>query len=144
MLTVVGPVLWWWPVWMEPSLDLRWWLPLGVIALWTGLSTILSGGFWLRFVVACTVGTFGGLWRLAFWWPTDPIARTYLAYTVPSLTLGAMVASLVGGLAARKVSVLNEIESIDTTSTMTALFPDYHQEPPSNGQKTVRKGLLKA
>ena len=83
-------------------------------------------------------------WALAFWWPTDPIARTYLAYTVPSLTLGAMVASLVGGLAARKVSVLNEIESIDTTSTMTALFPDYHQEPPSNGQKTVRKGLLKA
>lgn len=108
VLTVVGPVLWWWPVWMEPSLDLPWWLPLGVIALWTGLSTILSGGFWLRFVVACTVGTFGGLSGLAFWWPTDPIARTYLVYTVPLLTLAAMVASLVGGLAARKLSVLNE------------------------------------
>jgi hypothetical protein len=107
-LTLTGPALWWWPVVVEPSLDLPWWLPLTLVALWSGLATILSGGRWFRFFAASTVGTFVVLCCLAVWWPTDPIARSYLPFTVPIATLLAMLASLAAGLAVRKVSVSTE------------------------------------
>ena len=108
VLTIAGPALWWWPVSMEPSLDLPGWLPLVFVALWTSLATILSGGRWLRFLAASAVGNFAGLCALAVWWPTDPIARSYLPYTVTFAILAAILVSLVAGLAVRKVTVSNE------------------------------------
>jgi len=108
VLTVAGPVLWWWPVAVEPSLDLPGWLPLVVVALWTGLATILSGGGWFRVLVASAVGNFIALSVLAIWWPTDPIARSYLPFAVAFATLQAMLVSMVAGLAVRKVSVSND------------------------------------
>lgn len=61
VLIVVGSALWRLPQCMEPSLDLHWWLPLVCIALCTAMATILSGGRWLRFVSASTLGTLAGL-----------------------------------------------------------------------------------
>jgi len=73
-LTVAGSALWWWPLTIWPSLDLPWWLPLAFIALLTGLATSLSGGRWLRFVLASAAGTFAGLCSgYAIWLPTDEI-----------------------------------------------------------------------
>ena len=108
VLTVTGPALWWWPVTVEPNLDLPGWLPLVVVALWTGLATVLSGGRWFRFLVASTVGNFIALCVLAVWWPTDPIARSALPVLVLFATLLAMLVSMVAGLAVRKLSVSNE------------------------------------
>lgn len=108
ILTLSGPALWWWPTCIEPNLGMPWWLPLLFLALWTSLSTILSGGRWLRFSVASTVGTFLGLCLLAIWWPSDGIARSYLPHTIAVATLAAAMVSLVVGLVVQKVSVSNE------------------------------------
>jgi hypothetical protein len=113
VLTLAGSALWWWPQCMKPSLDLPWWLPLVCVALWTGLSTILSGGRWLRFVVASVVGTFAGLCSCVAIWPsTDGIANSYAPFAILVLTLAAAVVSLIAGLAARKVSAPNEKRAI--------------------------------
>lgn len=93
---------------MEPNLGFPGWLPLVFVAIGTGLSTILSCGRSLRFLVASTVGTFAGLCILAIWWPTDPIARPFLPYAVAVATLAAAVVSLVAGLVVQKISVSNE------------------------------------
>jgi hypothetical protein len=108
ILTLVAPAVWWWPVVTEPNLDLPSWLPLVVVALWTALATILSGGRWFRFLVASAVGNSIALCVLAVWWPTDPIARSYLPFTVPLATLLATLISLVAGLVVSRVSVSNE------------------------------------
>jgi hypothetical protein len=71
---VAGSALLWWPVTIEPNLNLPLWLPLAFIALVTGLVAALSGGRWLRFVFASAVGTFVGLCcGYAIWPSADPI-----------------------------------------------------------------------
>jgi hypothetical protein len=109
VVTMAGSALLWWPVTIEPNLNLPLWLPLAFIALVTGLVATLSGGRWLRFVVASAVGTFVGLCcGYAIWPPADPIAGSYVPYTVAVATLAAVLVSLVAGLVGRKVLVSNE------------------------------------
>jgi hypothetical protein len=99
----------WWPVTIEPGLDLPLWLPLVFIAPLAGLAATLSGGRWLRFVVASSVGTFAGLCTgYAIWPPTDAIAGSYAPFTVVVATLAVGLVSLVTSLVGRKVSVSNE------------------------------------
>jgi len=108
-LTFIGTALCWWPVCMEPGLDLPWWLPLAFVALLTGLPTILSSGRWLRFLVASTVGSLSGLCSGTLLWPTeDVIGRGNVGYfIVPAAAISVLV-SLVASLAMRKLSATNE------------------------------------
>ena len=119
VLTATGSALWWWPVIMEPSLDLQcWlpiasfeicWLPLAFIALLTGSAAALSGGRWLRFLIASSFGTFVGLCAgFAIWYPTDPIAASFIGYIVIVQTLAAVFVSLVASLVGRKLSASND------------------------------------
>src|SRR5450631_4104131 len=104
VLTVAGAALCWWPVIIEPSLDLPWWLPLVSIALLTCLATTLSFEHWLRFVVASSAGAFAGICvGFLIWWPSDPIAAPYLSLVVPVATLMAALVSLVAGLIVRQI-----------------------------------------
>src|ERR1700722_16725963 len=89
VLTVIGSALLWWPVTIEPNLDLPFWLPLLFIALLTGLAAALSGGRWPLFVVASTVGTFAGVCGgFAIWTSSDPIAGSYAPSGVARATRG--------------------------------------------------------
>jgi hypothetical protein len=104
VLIGAGSALSWWPVIMEPSLNFPWWLPLGCIALGTGLATTLSNEAWLRIVVASVVGTFAGLCiGYTIWWPTDGIKASYVGPIVIVATLVTALLSLVSGGAVRKV-----------------------------------------
>jgi hypothetical protein len=109
VLTVIGSALLWWPVTIEPNLDLPFWLPLLFIALLTGLAAALSGGRWPLFVVASTVGTFAGVCGgFAIWTSSDPIAGSYAPYGVAMATLATVLVSLIAALAGLKVSLSNE------------------------------------
>jgi hypothetical protein len=106
VLTVTGSALWWWPLSIWPNLDLPWWFPLTFITLLSGLATALSGGRWLRFVVASAAGTFAGLCSgYAIWPPIDEIPVLYVAVAA---MLATILVSLVVGLAARKMVVSND------------------------------------
>lgn len=106
-LTATGSALCWWPVIIEPSLDLPRWLPLAFVALYTGLSTTLSASRWLRFSVASAVGTFAGqCGAYAIWRPTDSLAGSFVPFVVVVATLGAFLVSLVAALVGRKIPVL--------------------------------------
>lgn len=101
-----GSALSWWPLCISPSLDLPFWLPLVVIAFLTGLSTILSGGRWLRFVIASAVATFAGILSGYMIWPIeDGIAASYTPIVIVVATLAAALVSLLVGLATRWISV---------------------------------------
>jgi hypothetical protein len=109
VLAVAGSALLWWPVTIEPNLNLPLWLPLAFIAILTGVVAALSGGRWLRFVVASAVGTFVGLCSgYEIWPPADPIARPYVPYVIAMATLAAVLVSLVASLVGRRVLVLNQ------------------------------------
>jgi hypothetical protein len=120
VLTLAGSSLWWWPLTIWPNLDLPWWFPLAFILLLTGLATTLSGGRWLRFVVASAAGTLAGLCSgYTIWPPTyDEIPVLYLAVAA---TLATIVVSAVASLAARKVSVSNEKRRVVWTALLCCI-----------------------
>jgi len=104
-LTGVGSALCWWPLAMDPNLGFAWFVPLVLIALYTGLSTALCGGCWLWFLLASSIGTFAGLCvSYAIWWPTDPIAGPWVLLGVAVSTLLAALISFAAGLTGRKVA----------------------------------------
>lgn len=107
VLTLTAPVLLWWPVSIEPNLDLPGWLPLVFLALWMVLATIVSEGHWLRILGACAVGNLAGFVVLAIWWPTEPLARSYLPISILIGTTATVIVCLIAGFAARKICVLN-------------------------------------
>jgi hypothetical protein len=69
----------------------------------------LSGGQWLRFVVASAVGTYAGLWGgFEIWWPrADPIAGPWVPVGNAIATLATVLVSLLAGFAMRRVSIPN-------------------------------------
>jgi hypothetical protein len=106
LLSVAASALFWWPVSIEPNLDLPWWIPLPFIAIVTGLATTLARNHWLGFVIGSATGTFAGLCSGYFIWPpSDGIAASYVPYEVLVGSVAAIVVSLVAGLIALKTSV---------------------------------------
>jgi len=109
VLSVVASALFWWPLCIQPNLGVPCWIPLVLIALWTGVTTALSRKHWPRFVFASTVGTLVGLFGGYAIWPNpDGIAEPYEPLVVLAMTVAAAFTSLFAGLVARKVSVQNE------------------------------------
>jgi hypothetical protein len=94
---------------MEPSFDWPWWLPLLVVASLAGLSTALSHGRWLRFLVASSVGTIAGLVSGVMMWPSeDVIGRGYVGFfIIPEIVISVLL-SLVASLVMQKLSISNE------------------------------------
>lgn len=102
VIAVAGSALAWWPLCIDPNLDLPFWVPLLIIAWLAALSTILSGGRWLRFAVASSLATFAGIYTgSVIWLPKDPIAASYTPIVVLVATLAAALVSLLAGLAVR-------------------------------------------
>jgi len=96
----------WWPSTLEPALDVPWWIPLIVVALGSGLATILSNGRWLYFLGLSASGTFAGLLvGFALWPPEDGIAQSYAGLESLAATLAVALLSVVAGLAGRMLPV---------------------------------------
>lgn len=106
-LTVTGAALCWWPAMVEPSIGFPALDSLTAHALTTVLSTALSAGRWFRFVVASTAGSFAGLCvGSALFPPSDPIADSYVPYSIVVATAAAFIVALVAALVARKFSLI--------------------------------------
>lgn len=107
VLTAAGSALCWWPFFIiqTPDRSHLWFLPYPLIALLAGYSTFLSGGRWLRFLVASSMGTFVGVCSGGAIWPLeDGIAQSYLLFGASVATLVVVLASFLAGLAGRMLS----------------------------------------
>jgi hypothetical protein len=110
VLITVGSALCWWPVIMQPNLDLPfWWLPLTLIALGAGFATILSNGRWVYFMAASFLGTFAGaLSGFVIWRPTDRIDASFVQVVTVSAVLASIPMSVVAGITLRRARLSNE------------------------------------
>jgi len=102
VLTATVSALCWWPFFMirTPDRSPLWWIPDPLIALLAGFSTFMSGGRWIRFVVASSFATFVGVCSGGAIWPDgDGIAQSYLLFGAGMATLLVAVVSSLGGLA---------------------------------------------
>jgi hypothetical protein len=103
LLTALGSALSWLPISVQPGLDLSAWIPVATAALCAGLSALLSRTWWPLFLAASGSGTFAGIClSYKIWWPSDPIAATWVPYSVAGNTLIVVLVSLAACLAARK------------------------------------------
>jgi hypothetical protein len=110
--TLTGTALCWWPVIIQPNLDLPFlWPPLAIVALATALATILSSRNWWRIAATSLGGTFVGLLSGYMFLPlTDSIERAYSPLAVVIGTLWALPVSVCASLvslALRRVLVSN-------------------------------------
>src|ERR1700683_1419183 len=107
-VVVAASAVCWWPMIIEPTLDLAWWVPLSVVALCSGFATILSGGRWLLFTVVSAAATLVGLLAGSTIWPLeDGITQSYSGIVAIVAALEVFFASLVIGLLALLVPVPN-------------------------------------
>lgn len=81
-------------------------VPIFVVALAAGLSTVLSNGFWPVFPVGSFVGTLGGIFA-GIATIADPIAGGLLAFSLPIIAAITLAASFAAALAGRRFSVTN-------------------------------------
>ena len=106
ILTFVGSGLSWWPLLIKPSLDLPWWVPLMCIAFCASLATVLWPGQRLWILAASAIGAFFGLCAgYSIWWPTDPIAGSWVPIGVAIATTLATLVAFVAGMAARSTNL---------------------------------------
>jgi hypothetical protein len=108
VMVAAGSALCWWPVIIQPNLDLPVWkTPLIFLALITALATALSneGAGW--FMSASILGVFAGIccgFRL--WWPTDNDVPYVLAVGVATLvSIPVSVIAVAAGVALRESKI---------------------------------------
>jgi hypothetical protein len=105
LLTASGSAICWWPsfIWPNPNpgpFPFVLVFCLAIIALSAGISTALSGGRWLIFMMVSTIATFLGICAGGIIWPDpDGIGEFFLFYAAGIGAAGAALVSLITGLA---------------------------------------------
>lgn len=99
VIFAAAAALWTWPLVLEPSVGLPWWVPLPVLAVCACLGTSLAERKWVRFVVTSAAATAVGTVAVFLIWPLeDGIAQSYAGLAVLAATMGAALVSLMGAL----------------------------------------------
>jgi hypothetical protein len=100
----------WWPLILEPTLDLPFWIPLTVVALCSCLAAALSNGGWLHIPAVASAATLAGLLAGFILWPLeDGIAESYAGIASLAVTLAVVLLSLVAGLVGRQLRAAGEM-----------------------------------
>jgi hypothetical protein len=136
VMVAAGSALCWWPVIIQPNLELPVWkTPLIFLALITALATALSkdGAGWL--MSASILGVFAGICcGFKLWWPTDNNDASYVPFTM-GLTLVSIPVSVIAvaaGVALRESKIAQKnrrliwcafVSSFAFAPTVVALTP---------------------
>jgi hypothetical protein len=108
-IVAAASIVCWWPLLLEPALDIPWWIPLAAVVLCSGLATVLSGGKWLLFPLIAAAATLVGIAACCRIWPLeDGIAQSYMGIAAVAAAIAVLVASLIPGSMTRKIRVPNE------------------------------------
>ncbi|HEY4051140.1 MAG TPA: hypothetical protein VGM27_30120 [Acidobacteriaceae bacterium] len=114
LLTAVGSAASWWPVFVEPTLYLPFWVGLACAALCAGLSTILTPALWRLLCIASGSGTYVGFsLGLMIWHSSDPLSAAWQPHFrvvfAPFVTLAVMLVAPVTRFLMRKRSISNRM-----------------------------------
>jgi hypothetical protein len=110
LLTALSSAVCWWPLFVQPNLELPFWSSLACATLCTGLSTALAATCWPLLLLISGLGTFGGLCLgIMIWPPSDPIGAAIIPYYVAANTLAVILVALSAGFIMRRRSISNEI-----------------------------------
>lgn len=101
-ITVLGSAFCWWPMLVDPRLELPFWLFCALPAAYSGLASALERARWLLYPLASTIGTFVGVTiGHMIWWPRDPIAGPWIPYVIVLCTAITLVGSFLVSLVMR-------------------------------------------
>lgn len=110
LLTTLGAVISWWPVCIQPGLDLSFWVPLVCVALCTGLSTTLAPKSWPLFLLASGLSTFVGLSAcIVIWSPSGPAVGADIFYIGAVSAVAVMLVTLASGVIMRRRAISNAV-----------------------------------
>lgn len=107
VMTAAGSALCWLTEVMDPRLELPWWLPLAICALYPILSTILSRERWRLFLIASVFGTIAGTISGITIWPLDPLFWEGGEYLLMMLAVGYLLLAILVGLTVRSATLSN-------------------------------------
>ncbi len=95
-LCVFSAALCWFPMIIDPSMDLPYWAPSACVAVSAALSAALYRQLWRRYWAGCIFGTFAGLCiAFAIWYPKDGIAASFIPLAVIADTIVVALVSLI-------------------------------------------------
>ena len=136
VMVAAGSALCWWPVIIQPNLDLPpWKTPLILLALMTALATTLSNEGAGRLMSVSILGVFAGIcFGFKLWWPTDLNDAPYvLAIGMATLaSIPVSVVAVAAGVALRETKVTQKnrrliwcafLSSFAFAPTVVALTP---------------------
>jgi hypothetical protein len=131
VMVAAGSALCWWPVIIQPNLDLPVWkIPLILLALITALATALSneGAGWL--MSASILGVFAGIWWGVRLWPTENDPFTIGLATLVSIPVSVIAVAAGVALRESKIAQKNRrllwcafLSSFAFAPTVAALTP---------------------
>jgi len=111
LMTMLGAMLCWWALIQNPGALLPLWfifVPIALVALGTGLATILANRVWPCFFAGSAAGTLGGLYTGAMIWPIkDSEAAGIFAFFILPIAVVTALLSVGAELVGRRMSVTN-------------------------------------
>jgi hypothetical protein len=98
-----------WPVILEPTLDLPWWISIAIVALTSALATVLCAGRWFLFAALSATCTLVGSLACSWIWPLqDGISQSYAGLVALVAAAVILVASLAASALALLIPALNK------------------------------------
>ncbi len=158
VMVAAGSAMCWWPQIIPPNLDRPGWkTPLILIALITGLATVLSSEGWRWLLIASFLGVFGGIccgfW---LWWPADSIDAPLVPFAIGLATLISIPVSMIAvfaGVALRDSKIATEnrrllwaalLVSFAFAPIVCALTPRPNHPPKVIQSFSPKRGILRA
>jgi MFS family permease len=104
-LMLLASAVAWWPT---LAFYLPVWFPFGCVVLCMCLSIALVPSSWPLLLLACGIGTFGGIGFGSLMWPQDdPIAQSYVPLFAAGVAFVVMLIGCLAGLLLRRQSISN-------------------------------------
>lgn len=109
-LTALGAMVAWWPLAIQPSLELPFWVSLTCATGCTALSIILAPSIWPWLLLVSGLGTFVGFWLSLLIWPLrGPVVGFGIFFIIGASVVAVMFVAFSTGVIMRARSISNRI-----------------------------------
>lgn len=110
LLTGLGTLAAWWPLSIQPNLDLPFWVLVACAAGCAGLSILLAPSIWPLLLLVSGLGTFFGFWlSIIIWPPRLPVIGGGIFFIVAGNIIAVMYVAFSAGVIMREQSIANAI-----------------------------------
>ncbi len=108
LLTGLGTITAWWPLAIQPSLDLPFWVLVACAAGCAGLSILLAPSIWPLLLLISGLGTFFGFWLSLLIWPLrGPVVGLGIFYIAFGSVIAVVYVAFSAGVIMRERFISN-------------------------------------